>query len=152
MGEFKKIDDILSVSGQLTEAEIVMAAGLGFKTIINNRPDGEELAQATSDEVRAWAEKHGLNYHFMPVHPNDLPLDMVVEFGEVYQASETPILAYCTTGMRSSVLWSFMMVVMSDAEIDLILARPKLYGFDLSTLKDPMISVREAIQKQANSL
>ncbi|MCK5041188.1 MAG: TIGR01244 family phosphatase [Sphingomonadales bacterium] len=149
MSGFKKLDDVLSVCGQISEADIVAAAGLGFKTLINNRPDNEALGQATSEEVAKWAKQLGLSYHHLPIPANDIPIDLVIELGEIYENGDKPILAFCTSGMRSSALWAFMMVIMSDGDIDDILAQPSAHGFDLSTLRDPMLSVRNAIAAQS---
>lgn len=145
MTKFKALDNVLSVCGQVDEDDLVMAAGLGFKTLINNRPDGEVVGQPTSQEIAAWAKQQGLTYHYLPIQPNDLPMDSVVDFGELYQGEGAPILAFCTSGLRSSVLWSFMMAIMSDGKIDEIIAQSQAHGFDLSTLRDPMLSVREAM-------
>jgi uncharacterized protein (TIGR01244 family) len=152
MVSFKKLDETLSVCGQVSENEVIMAAGLKYKTLVNNRPDGEAVGQPSSDEVKNWALKHGLAYHYLPVHPNEMQFDTVAEFGEIYQFSENPILAFCTTGMRSSVLWSYMMAVISDGDIDEILAQPASCGFDLSTLRDPLVSVREIVLANSEQL
>ena len=50
--EFKKIDDTLSVAGQLSLEDLTRARDLGFKTIINVRPDGEKEGAMTADEAR----------------------------------------------------------------------------------------------------
>ena len=44
-------------------------ASLGFKTIINNRPDGEEAGQPLGvfPELKAAAEVAGLTYAFIPM-------------------------------------------------------------------------------------
>ena len=42
---FKRLDDSLSVSPQLSLGDVARAAREGFRAIISNRPDGEETGQ-----------------------------------------------------------------------------------------------------------
>ena len=48
MPAFKHVTDDLSVSPQISLADVAEAARLGFTTLIKNRPDGEEPGQLTS--------------------------------------------------------------------------------------------------------
>ena len=48
------------ITGQITPDQVPMLAENGFKTIINNRPDGEEPGQPTSAEIEAAATEAGL--------------------------------------------------------------------------------------------
>src|SRR3546814_17827749 len=52
----KQISDRLSVSPQLSPADIDAAAVKGFRMIVNNRPDGEAAGQPTSAELAARAD------------------------------------------------------------------------------------------------
>ncbi|MEH6666416.1 MAG: sulfur transferase domain-containing protein, partial [Psychrobacter sp.] len=52
----------VSFTGQITPDQVPMIAENGFKTIINNRPDGEEPNQPTSAEIEAAAKEAGLAY------------------------------------------------------------------------------------------
>ena len=45
MTEFRRVTDQLSVSPQITLEDLPRAAAMGFKLVINNRPDGEDPAQ-----------------------------------------------------------------------------------------------------------
>src|SRR3546814_3136550 len=63
----KQISDRLSVSPQLSPADIDAAAVKGFRMIVNNRPDGEEAGQPTSAELASRADAAGLGYRHIPV-------------------------------------------------------------------------------------
>jgi uncharacterized protein (TIGR01244 family) len=54
-----KLTPNISVAHQLTEQDLEQAAAAGFKTIINNRPDGEAPDQPRSDELAAAAQRLG---------------------------------------------------------------------------------------------
>lgn len=63
--KLSKITPFLSVSDQLTEQDLGIAAAQGFKSIINNRPDGEAEDQPRSQDLAAAAERLGLR---LPAH------------------------------------------------------------------------------------
>ncbi|NBJ13918.1 beta-lactamase hydrolase domain-containing protein [Microvirga arsenatis] len=54
-----KLTPNISVAHQLTERDLEEAAAAGFKTIINNRPDGEAPDQPPSEELAAAAQRLG---------------------------------------------------------------------------------------------
>lgn len=56
----RKISDLLSVSPQLSVADVAEAKALGFRAIICNRPDGEGADQPSFDEIAAAAAAQGL--------------------------------------------------------------------------------------------
>ena len=51
----RKIDEQISVAPQIAPEDVASFAAAGFKAIVNNRPEGEELGQPTGDAVRAAA-------------------------------------------------------------------------------------------------
>ena len=56
----------LSAAGALTRDDIEALAAAGVKTIINNRPDGEDPGQLPAGEARRLAAAHGIAYHHIP--------------------------------------------------------------------------------------
>ncbi|HMP62519.1 MAG TPA: sulfur transferase domain-containing protein, partial [Phenylobacterium sp.] len=60
MPPFRRVTDEFSVSPQITVEDVAAAADQGFVLIINNRPDGEDPAQAAGAEIEAAARAHGL--------------------------------------------------------------------------------------------
>ncbi len=65
--DVRKLSDAVSVAPQLSVREIAEAARLGFRTLINNRPDGEDFLQPSARELEAAAREQGLEYHHLPV-------------------------------------------------------------------------------------
>lgn len=55
---FKALTTSLSVSAQLSEADVAQAARDGFRAIIDNRPDGEEPGQPSAIEMQAMSCDH----------------------------------------------------------------------------------------------
>jgi len=102
--QINKLNDNFSFTAQITADDIAELAKLGFKTIINNRPDGESENQPSSAELAAAAQAHQLNYVHIPVIPNNIQPAQVQAFQHTYQTSARPIIGFCKTGNRASSL------------------------------------------------
>ena len=101
----KKLDDRLSVSPQLSLGDVDEAARAGIRTIVNNRPDGEEPGQPTSAELEARATAHDLHYRHIPIANGNFDDASVATFDAALKASDGETLAFCRTGTRSTTLW-----------------------------------------------
>ncbi|EKO3617114.1 TIGR01244 family sulfur transferase [Vibrio metschnikovii] len=96
----------LTVAPQIEPSDIEQIAGLGFKSVINNRPDGEESGQPLNQVIEQHADQLGLAYVYLPVVGGQISEAQIHQFGELLQTLPQPILAFCRTGTRSSMLWS----------------------------------------------
>ena len=105
MSEYKQLSEKLAVRSYVEPGEVAGIAAAGFKGIINNRPDDEELGQPNSSELQAEAERHGLAYWHIPVVPGHATPADVEAFAEALRQSEGPVIAFCRTGARSTKLW-----------------------------------------------
>lgn len=94
-----------SVSPQITVAEVGEIAGQGFRSIMCNRPDGEDPGQTEVAEIRAEAERQGLAFAFVPVVSGDIRPENVTDFGAALEDLPGPVLAYCRSGTRCQNLW-----------------------------------------------
>lgn len=121
----------LSVAAQIDVDDIAALAARGFRSIVNNRPDGEELGQPDNATLRAAAQAAGLAWRHIPVV--GMPIDgaTVHEFGEALQELPGPLLAFCRSGTRSSALWALQ----APGTADDILATARAAGYDLSMLR-----------------
>lgn len=103
---FTKLTDNPSVAPQLSPEDLREAAAAGFRSIINNRPDGEAPDQPSSDTLAAAAHRLGLAYRHIPVVPGQLSPDHVEAFREALMSTTGPTLSFCRTGTRSTTLWA----------------------------------------------
>ncbi len=95
-----------STAPQISVEDIAEIAQLGFKTIINNRPDGEGGAdQPTSAQIKTAAEKLGLAYYHIPVIPGNIKPEEVEEFSAIYATAAKPVLGFCRTGNRAASIF-----------------------------------------------
>ena len=65
--DVRKLTPFLSVSPQITAADVGTAATMGFKTIICNRPANESEDQPDLAEIEKACELKGIAWHHQPV-------------------------------------------------------------------------------------
>jgi uncharacterized protein (TIGR01244 family) len=102
---FTKLSDHYAVSMQIDPDDVGFYAGEGFTAIVCNRPDGEDYGQPTSAAIREACEKHGIEFHMLPISGPAVEPQTVQQFLDVMRNSEGPVLGYCRTGTRSAILW-----------------------------------------------
>lgn len=106
-----KLSENLYVAPQLTEQDALQAAQLGIQTVICNRLEGEEATQPTLDQVRQWLAAQGIRQvEHLPVVAGHIHAADVAAFQNLLQHAQMPVLAYCRTGTRSSLLWAYHQV------------------------------------------
>ena len=104
--ETKFLTPVLSVSAQISVAELADLAQAGFKSIICNRPDGESAGQAGFDEIAKAAEALGLQARYLPTETGKVTDEQGAAFGKLMDELPKPVLAYCRSGMRSTTMWA----------------------------------------------
>jgi len=100
------IDSDYAVAGQLAPENMKQLADAGFKSVINNRPDGEEPAQPPAAQMQAAAEAAGLQYVYLPVGAAYPAENAAVTLRAELARLPRPILAYCRSGARSQTVYS----------------------------------------------
>ncbi len=91
---------------QLVPEHMQEVAKLGFKTVIDNRPDFEGGAdQPTAEAMEKAANAAGLVFHYLPVVSGQITPDQAQAMKRILAMAEKPVLAYCRTGARSTQLY-----------------------------------------------
>ena len=126
------ISEKLSVSSQLSREELSSLHRSGFKTLINNRPDGEDADQPGNQVECDATRQCNLSYAFIPVTMNTITEADIRAFQKVVRESEGPVLAHCKTGTRSLSLHLIGEVLEGRMSGDEIVSFGKKYGFDTS--------------------
>lgn len=111
---FRQLDDGFSVSPQLALADIRRAAGEGYRSIISNRPDGEEEGQPTAAEINSEAERHGLAFEHIPISPGKATDADADAMARALDTLPKPVLGYCRSGARAATLWALASAVQTD--------------------------------------
>ena len=94
------------VAPQLDPAAMAEAARLGFRSVVNNRPDFEHgNDQPTSAEIEAAARAAGLEYRHLPVDGAYQSPEQIAAFATLLKDLPRPLLAFCRSGARSTRLY-----------------------------------------------
>ncbi len=134
MSEFRRLTENVLVSPQLAIEDIAAAAELGVSTIVNNRPDGEEPSAPQGDEIAAAAAAAGINYVTIPVGHAGFSEPQVDAMIAALEQAEGPILAYCRSGTRSTLLWALAAAKQGEAP-DSIARTAAQAGYDVSPIR-----------------
>ncbi len=104
---FRKLTDAVYASPQIGVAEVAEAKALGVALIVNNRPEGESGDQTPGAEIAAAAHAAGIEYVAIPVTHAGFSEPQVIAMREALdRAGDAPVLAYCRSGTRSTLLWA----------------------------------------------
>jgi sulfide:quinone oxidoreductase len=106
--KLRRLTDDVSVAGQIDPEDIPDLAAMGFRSIVCNRPDGEDLDQPGFEEVARAATRAGLNVQYVPVVPGHVSEAAIADFGVALRELPKPLLAYCRSGTRSASLWALV--------------------------------------------
>src|ERR1700737_1549688 len=129
----------LSVTGRLDRSDLEALARAGVRTIINNRPDGEDPGQLPAAEARRIAEAHGIAYHHIPITAATLSRADVDAFGAALRDGPAPVVAHCRSGTRSGVLGALTRMREGANALSLI-AEAAQHGIDIAGL--PAVAAR----------
>jgi uncharacterized protein (TIGR01244 family) len=131
---FRKLDENISVAGQITPADIANAAAQGFTFVINNRPDGEQPGQPSAAEIEAAAYAAGLGYRAIPITHAGFSENQVSAMRDALEAAPGPVLAFCRSGTRSTLVWALARARMGD-NAEALQAKAEAAGYDLGPIR-----------------
>ena len=131
---FRKLSDSVSASPQIGLAEVTAAAAQGFALIVNNRPDGESDDQVAGAEIEAAAKAAGLGYIAIPVTHAGFSEAQVSAMAAALAQADGPVLAYCRSGTRSTLLWA-LAEAKAGAEPDRIAEAAAQAGYDITPVR-----------------
>lgn len=94
------------VAPQLTPEAMTEVAAMGFKSVVNNRPDFEHGPnQPSNHSIAAAAVAAGLEYRFLPVGGAYQSPEEVAAFAQLLAELPRPLLVFCRSGARSTRLF-----------------------------------------------
>ena len=131
--QFRYITEDYAAGGQPTIEELRQLPGLGFKSLMINRPDGETPDQPSHNEEMTIAAELGLEASIVPLVPGHLTPELIDSFKAEYERLPKPIFAHCKGGPRSAMLWALGQKGHMPA--DDIVSRAADAGFDVSMLR-----------------
>ncbi len=137
MSDFKPIAGGFLAAGQIEPADIAQAKQAGVVAVVNNRPDGEVPDQPPGEAIRAAADEAGLAYTAIPIGPNGFGLEDVEALASVLDTADGPVLGFCRTGTRSTLLWALVQAH-KGRDLDEVAGEAAEAGYDVSPVRPAM--------------
>ena len=139
---FRKLTDSIHASPQITLDDVAEAAAMGVKLIINNRPEGESDDQVPGPDIEAAARAAGIDYVAIPVTHAGFSEPQVVAMAKALEGAQGPVLAYCRSGTRSTLLWA-LSEASPGGDPDALTNMAAKAGYDVSPVR-PLMDMLKA--------
>ena len=132
--DIRTVTGKFSASPQIAPGDLAELRAKGFASVICNRPDDEDAGQPSAADVAAAATAAGLAFHHIPVSGGGFGEPQVTAMVEAIDGAGGPVLAYCRTGTRSTLLWSLAQAAKGDSP-DRIAAAAAGAGYDITPVR-----------------
>ena len=139
---FRQLTPSLFASPQITLAEVTEAAAQGVKLIVNNRPEDESDDQTPGAEIEAAARAAGIDYVAIPVTHSGFSENQVKAMAAALADAKGPVLAYCRSGTRSTLLWALAEASVG-GDPDALANMAAKAGYDLAPVR-PLMDMLKA--------
>ena len=135
----RKLTEGVFVSGQIGQADLETLAAQGVRSIICNRPDDEQFGQPDAAQMSDAASALGLGFRAIPLIMGQLSPAHIEQTAAALAELPGPVLAYCGSGMRSTMLWAPAQTQTPEGPgkltADQIIAAAADAGYDISGLR-----------------
>jgi uncharacterized protein (TIGR01244 family) len=131
---FRQITESVFASPQIGTDAIAAAKSMGIVRIINNRPEGESDDQTSGAEIEAAAKAAGMDYVAIPVSHAGFSEAQVDAMTEALDSAGGPVLAYCRSGTRSTLLWALARAKSGDNPA-VIASKAAAAGYDVAPIR-----------------
>ncbi|MGP6089629.1 TIGR01244 family sulfur transferase [Antarctobacter jejuensis] len=100
------ITDRYHVSPQIEPGDAPAIKAAGYSLVICNRPDNEVPPMLQAAAMRAAVEAEGLRFEVLPLTHQTMTAENILKQSDLADSAEGPVLAYCASGTRCSVIWA----------------------------------------------
>ena len=126
------ISGLYNVSPQILPSDVLTLSEKGFEKIICNRPDFEVPPDLQSKEIEKVAKEVGILFEYHPLTHDTMHGHNIEKQMEFADACKNPVLAYCASGTRCTVVWALGQI--GKMPKDEILATTLRSGYNLTGL------------------
>jgi uncharacterized protein (TIGR01244 family) len=139
---FRSLTSEIMVSPQISLEDVAEAGRQGIKLIVNNRPEEESDDQTPGAEIEAAARAAGIDYAAIPVTHSGFSEPQVKAMAEALESAKGPVLAYCRSGTRSTLLWA-LAEASQGGDPDALTNIAAKAGYDVSPIR-PLMDMLKA--------
>lgn len=104
--EIRPITPRYAVSPQITVEDVPAIAEAGFVKVICNRPNVEVPSEMQSDAIGDAVRAAGMDYEVLELTHQTMTPENVARQRDLAEGCAGPVLAYCASGTRCSVVWA----------------------------------------------
>jgi len=134
---FVCIDKNYHVSSQIEPQQIAEIADNGFVKIICNRPDMEVSPFYSSSVMEDLAKENNIEFHLIELTHQMMTPETAARQRELVLNCKGPVLAYCASGTRCSLLWAIGEANAGN-DPNIILAKTLAAGYDFSNFESSL--------------
>ena len=128
-----KLSQYYHVSPQIEIEDIKVLADAGFTKVICNRPNEEIPAELHSEYMTIAAKAAEISFDFLPFTHQTMTIENIAKQAELIDAASGPVLAYCASGTRCTVIWALSQIGKMSAD-DIIQTALKA-GYNIEGLR-----------------
>jgi uncharacterized protein (TIGR01244 family) len=128
------------VSPQITVEDVPAIAEAGFVKVICNRPNAEVPEIMQSDAIGDAVRAAGLEYEVLELTHQTMTPENVARQRDMAENCSGPVLAYCASGTRCSVVWALGQC--DQMSTDEILTATTNAGYQLDQLRPTLDQLR----------
>jgi sulfide:quinone oxidoreductase len=144
MARLIQLDTDVYVAPQLVAEDFDEIAARGFRAVVDNRPDGEVPEQLPAAAAERETVARGMAFAYQPVPNLDVTDDDVVAaFAGLLDSLPRPVLFYCRSGTRCTLLWAQASAARLGS--DAVIAMAAKAGYDITAIAD-ILEQRAAMQ------
>lgn len=136
--DIRPLTPTYAVSPQIEPGDLPAIKAAGFTTIIDNRPDGEIPGHLQTAAIQAAATAMGFDFVVNPIIGGAMTEANVTAQAAAIAAASGPVLAYCASGNRSSVVWALAHA--GKMPVDDLIGIPAKYGYQLEHLRGQLVA------------
>jgi sulfide:quinone oxidoreductase len=137
VAEIIQLEPDVAVAPQLIEADFADIAARGYQSVVAIRPDGEAPDQLPQAQAAAEAERQGLAFRYLPVASMKVTDDDIVEsFARLMDDLPGPILFYCGSSTRCTILWA--QAAAPRVGVDAAVAAARNAGHELDFMRETL--------------
>lgn len=131
----KSLTDEYSCSAQISKSELKHLQGLGVKSVICFRPDGEHPEQPLFDDLTREASELGLVCYYLPYDVGQVSSELMQQMHRIIEEAPKPVHAFCKTGRRAALPLAFSKLKNGES-VESVVNEFKAHGFDVEVLKN----------------
>ncbi|MGC1427752.1 MAG: TIGR01244 family sulfur transferase [Albidovulum sp.] len=140
--DIRALTEAYAVSPQITPADVAAIRAAGFTTVIDNRPDIEIPPEVQTQALMAVVEAAGMAFVVNPVIGGAITAENIEIQKTAIAAATGPVLAYCASGNRSSIVWAMSQA--GQRPIDELIGLPARWGYNLEPFRAQIDALSKA--------